>query len=151
MNRAAAEWRRSCFVAALASASLAACSGDPTPNAATPAPVDDVAEVEIPAMAPAEPSVGEPPRELLARSSASVETPAPRPGTLPRVCEEYLSRFEACAVKIPPSGRASMLDAIKQMRSAWAAAAANPETSDTIAAACQQALDAIQQSGMCGP
>jgi hypothetical protein len=57
-------------------------------------------------------------------------------------CDEYIAKYEACAGKVPESGRAAYNSALDQVRASWKKLAANPATKASLAAACRQATEA---------
>ena len=57
-------------------------------------------------------------------------------------CDEYIAKYEACAGKVPESGRAAYNSALDQVRASWKKLAANPATKASLASACRQATEA---------
>lgn len=62
-------------------------------------------------------------------------------------CDDYLNKYQACvASKVPEAARASMTQALDQMRSGWRTAATTPEGKAGLASACSQARAAMKTS-----
>ena len=56
-------------------------------------------------------------------------------------CDEYIAKYEACALKAPEAQRAQVKSALEQSRAAWRNLAANPTTKATLPGICKQALE----------
>ncbi|MCP3467134.1 MULTISPECIES: hypothetical protein [unclassified Bradyrhizobium] len=74
-------------------------------------------------------------------------TAAHAEGTGIAVCDEFLTKYDACITsKIPAEQRATYKSQIDQMRKTWTDLAKNPSTKATMESACKQTIDATKAS-----
>ena len=60
-------------------------------------------------------------------------------------CDEYITKYQACVTsKVPEAARASLVQSVDSMRTAWKAAAGTAEGKASLAAACKQAREAAK-------
>lgn len=63
-------------------------------------------------------------------------------------CDDFLTKYEACvSSKVPEMARAQYQSMLKTWRAEWKKTADNPQTRDTLAAACKQ-MAATQESAL---
>lgn len=111
----------------LATLTLAACSEQAAPPAATSAPA--------PAAAPAAPPATPPAAEPAAATAAAVTGIAE--------CDQFLAAYEQClSDKMPAEARAQMQVGFDQWKKSWAEMAANDATKASLPMVCQQSRDA---------
>jgi len=56
-------------------------------------------------------------------------------------CDDYIAKYEACTAKVPEMARAAYKNALDQTRAQWKKLAENPQTRESLAAACKQAAE----------
>jgi hypothetical protein len=57
------------------------------------------------------------------------------------VCDEFLSKYEACIVKMPPQQQPAFKSSLDQMRTGWSGLAANPQAKPALEGVCRQMND----------
>jgi hypothetical protein len=63
------------------------------------------------------------------------------------VCDDFLTKYDACVVtKIPEAQRAMYKTQLDQTRKAWLDMSKNPSTKATMEATCKQTMDATKTS-----
>ncbi|MBK8067560.1 MAG: hypothetical protein IPK27_07980 [Rhodanobacteraceae bacterium] len=111
----------------LATLTLAACSEQAAPPAATNTPA--------PAAAPATPPAAAPAAQPAAAPAATITGIAE--------CDEFLAAYEQClSDKMPAEARAQMQVGFDQWKKSWAEMAANEATKASLPMVCQQSRDA---------
>ena len=112
----------------LATLTLAACSEQAAPPAATSAP----APAAAPAAPPATPPAAEPAAALAAAAVTGIAE-----------CDQFLAAYEQClSDKMPAEARAQMQVGFDQWKKSWAEMAANGATKASLPMVCQQSRDA---------
>ena len=61
-------------------------------------------------------------------------------------CDDYLTKYGACASKAPSVDRKTLLQSASQMRTSWQEAARNPAGRHGLASGCSRALEAAKQT-----
>lgn len=61
-------------------------------------------------------------------------------------CDDYLTKYGACASKAPAADRKALLQTAAQMRTSWQEAARNPAVRQGLASGCSRALEAARQT-----
>lgn len=61
-------------------------------------------------------------------------------------CDDYLTKYGACASKAPATDRRALLQTAAQMRTSWQEAARNPAVRRGLANGCSRALEAARQT-----
>lgn len=113
----------------LATLTLAACSEQAAPPAASSAPA--------PAAAPAAPPAAPPAAEPAAAPAAAAAV------TGIAECDQFLAAYEQClSDKMPAEARAQMQVGFDQWKKSWADMAANDATKASLPMVCQQSRDA---------
>lgn len=109
-----------------------AANAKPAENKATTAPAENKAATTAPADNKA--------------ADAKTETASADSIGVPE-CDEYIKKYEACVMsKVPEAMRATFKNSLDQSRTAWKAAAANPQSKATLGAACKQAHETAKSS-----
>jgi hypothetical protein len=63
------------------------------------------------------------------------------------VCDEFLTKYEACVTgKIPAAQQPAFKAQLEQLRASWSSIAQNPSTRPTLETACKQTADQMKAS-----
>ncbi len=61
-------------------------------------------------------------------------------------CDDFLEKYEACVAKMPAAMQQPTKDSIVQMRTAWKAGAADPNSKAALESACKSSADSMKQA-----
>jgi hypothetical protein len=60
------------------------------------------------------------------------------------VCDEFLTKYEACVAKMPAQQQAAFKLSLDQMRTGWTGMATNPQTKPALEGICKQMTDSMK-------
>jgi hypothetical protein len=79
----------------------------------------------------------------IALSTIALTTATAEPLGVP-VCDEFLTKYEACIAKIPAQQQAAFSTSLEQMRTGWKGLAANPQTKPALEGVCRQMNESMK-------